>query len=71
MGLRLPKLNFPWFGLVGLGVEVTLPLPDGTPPGVRAVETMGVSVPLLGPGLVFGVVLVGLSLSGVVGGIRP
>lgn len=70
VGLRLLKVNFPWLGLVGLGLGVTLPNPRSLGV-VRDGETMVESVILLRPGLVIGVVLVGLSLSGVVGDTRP
>ena len=70
MGLRLLKVNFPRLGLVGLVVGVTLPNP-GSLLVVRAVEMTAVSVNLFRPGLVLGVVPVGVSLSGVVGDTRP
>lgn len=70
MGLRLLKVNFPWLGLVGVVLGVTLPNP-GSLLVVRALEMTAASATLLGPGLVTGVVLVGVSLSGVVGGTRP
>ncbi len=70
MGLRLLKVNFPWLGLVGLVLGVTLPVP-GSLLVARDVEIMVASVTLLRPGLVLGVVLVGVSLSGVVGEMKP
>lgn len=70
VGLRLLKVNFPWLGLVGLGLGVALPSP-GSLGVIRDGETMVESVTLLRPGLVLGVVLVGVSLSGVVGDTRP
>lgn len=70
MGLRLLKVNIPWLGLVGLVLAVTLPVP-GSLLVARAVEIMVASVTLSRPGLVLGVELVGVSLSGVVGDIKP
>lgn len=64
MGLRLLKVNFPWLGLVGLVLGVTLSM-LGSLLGTAAEETMVASVPLLRPGLV------GVNLSGVVGETRP
>lgn len=67
MGLWLLKVNFPWLGLVGLLLGVTLPAP-GSFPGERTKGTDGetvASVTLARPGLT------GLGLSGVVGETRP
>lgn len=70
MGLRLLKVNFPWLGLVGLMLGVTLPKSWSLLVS-RAVETGLASVTLLNPGLVIGVLLVGVSLLGVVGDTKP
>ncbi len=64
MGLRLLKVNFPWLGLVGLVLGVTLSMP-GSLLGARAVEVVVASVTLLRPELV------GLSLSGAAGETKP
>lgn len=70
VGLQLPKVDFSWLKLVGLWLGVTLSMP-GSLLVVRAVEMMALSVTLLGPGLVLGVVMVGANLSKVVGDTRP
>lgn len=70
MGLRLLKGNFPLLGLVGLLLRVALPGPASLLVS-RAVETTAASETLMRPGLVVGVVLVGVSLSGVGGNTVP
>lgn len=64
MGLRLLKVNFPWLGLAGLRLGVTLPM-NGSLLVAGAVDIVVASVTLLRP------VLVGVSLSGVAGDTRP
>lgn len=61
MGLRLLKVNFPWFRLVGLVLGVTFPDPESLLV-TKDLEMGAVSVPLGGPGLVLGGEQVGLSL---------
>lgn len=68
MGLRLLKVNFLWLGIVGLVLGVPMP---GSLLVARAVETTTASGTLFRPGLVIGVVLVVVGLSGVVGTTKP
>lgn len=67
MGLRLLKVKLPLMWLGGLWVGLILPAPGS----LLVVETVVVSVLRLRPGLVLGVVLVGLSLPRAAGDAKP